>query len=576
MKKRLLIPAFAALVLAGCFGDKAETEEAAAKETPAPEETVAEKAPEEKPAPAPETKPEPKPEPKPEAKPEETVAAKPAEEKKPVKPKALSLKYLSTAKIGGFDEGAAEIVAYHAGTKQAYCVNGEKAVISILDVSDPSAIKVKGEIPVGDHGKEFTCVAVGGDLIAVTAVAESKQDFGKIVIMDTDGNVKSVVPAGALPDNLSFSPDGKYVVAANEAEPNDDYTNDPEGSVTVVTVGDGSNANAKTVKFSDLTSVPDGVRIFGPNATIAQDLEPEYVAISPDSTTAYIMCQENNAVAVIDLAGPSLKGIKPLGFKDHSKEGNGFDASDKTDTVEIKTWPTMGMYMPDAAVAVEINGATYVLTANEGDSRDYDGYSEETRVADLTLDPDKFPNAAELQTDEQLGRLKTTTATGDTDGDGDHDVIYSYGARSFSIWDADLNLVWDSGDQVERITSEKLGDGFNATNDESGLKDRSDDKGPEPEALTVGVIGKKTYAFLGLERAGGVMVFDISNPKNPKFVSYANHRDFAADPTTPEAGDLGPEGIVFVSAKDSGNGKDLVIVGNEVSGTVSVYEFSAE
>jgi len=595
--KKLLSIGLGLALLAGCSPQPAE-DEAAQEEpkkeestpTPAPEkEEVAAKeeapAPKEEPAPAPAKTEEPAPmkettlaakEEAPAPKKEEKPAPKKEDKPAPAKKAKMALKYLSTVKLGGFDEGAAEIVAYHGGSKKAFAINGEKAVVSVLDVSDPAAINAVSEIPVGDHGKEFTCVAVSGDLIAVCAAAEDKQATGKVVIMDLKGTVLAALPAGALPDNLSFSPDGKFLVVANEGEPNDEYTNDPEGSVTVVEVAaDASKSKATQVTFAGLEA-PEGVRVFGPNATLAQDLEPEYVAFSADSKTAYIACQENNAIAVVDLASKKVTALKPLGFKDHSKKGNGFDSSDKTDTVDIKPWPTKGMYMPDAITSVEIGGASYILTANAGDSRDYDGYSEEVRVEDLTLDPDKFPNAAELQSETQLGRLKTTTATGDTDGDGDHDEIYSYGARSLSIWDADLNLVWDSGDLVEAKTSELLGEGFNATNDESGLKDRSDDKGPEPEAVATGKIGGKTYAFLGLERSGGVMVFDISKPKAPKFVTYTNRRDLDADPTTEAAGDLGPECVVFVPAADSGNGKDLVLVSNEVSGTVSVFEFSAE
>ena len=38
------------------------------------------------------------------------------------------------------------------------------------------------------------------------------------------------------------------------------------------------------------------------------------------------------------------------------------------------------MYQPDAIVYVNIGGTEYVISANEGDSRDYDGFSEEERL----------------------------------------------------------------------------------------------------------------------------------------------------------------------------------------------------
>ncbi|MEZ5299685.1 MAG: choice-of-anchor I family protein [Verrucomicrobiales bacterium] len=221
------------------------------------------------------------------------------------------------------------------------------------------------------------------------------------------------------------------------------------------------------------------------------------------------------------------------------------------------------MYMPDAIVAFEAMGETFIISANEGDSRDYDGFSEEARVEDLDLDPTAFPNAAELQSRAELGRLKTTTTLGDTDGDGDYDEIYAFGGRSFSIWDAKGNLVFDSGDQLERLVAEYLPANFNASNDSNGFDGRSDDKGPEPEGLAIGQLDGRTYAFLGLERVGGVMIFDITYPYSPVFVDYFNNRDFSADPEDELelAGDLGPEGLKFIPASDSPNGKPLLAVG---------------
>lgn len=88
----------------------------------------------------------------------------------------------------------------------------------------------------------------------------------------------------------------------------------------------------------------------------------------------------------------------------------------------------------------------------------------------------------------------------------------------------------------------------------------------------MGTINGKTYAFVSLERMGGIMVYDVTNPEQPSFEVYQLDRDFSADPESGKAGDLGPEGLYFVSASESPSGKDLLIVGNEVSGTTAVYE----
>jgi hypothetical protein len=225
-----------------------------------------------------------------------------------------------------------------------------------------------------------------------------------------------------------------------------------------------------------------------------------------------------------------------------------------------------------------VGSETYIVSANEGDSREYEGipgFVDETRVSKLMLDPAVFPDADELQEDENLGRLKVTIERGDFNDDGYYEALYSYGARSFSIWNAAGELVWDSGDTIEQVTAALLPDDFNSTDDENGsFDDRSDDKGPEPEGVVVGKVSGRSYAFVGLERVGGIMVFDITDPTAPTYVTYANTRDFSGDPESATAGDLAPEGLAFVKADDSATGNPLLIVGYEMSGTTSIFEIT--
>jgi hypothetical protein len=249
-----------------------------------------------------------------------------------------------------------------------------------------------------------------------------------------------------------------------------------------------------------------------------------------------------------------------------TRQSNGLDASDKDGGINIQPWPVLGMYQPDAIASFSINHQTYLITANEGDARDYDGFSEEERIKDLTLDPTAFPKAADLQNDANLGRLTVTSTLGDPDGDGDFDQLYAFGGRSFSIWKADGSVVFDSGDQLEQITASLVPALFNSDDgDPEKFDTRSDNKGPEPEGVTTGVIGGRTYAFIGLERTGGVMVYDITNPNRPAFVDYAT--------TT---GDVAPEGLTFVAADHSPTCKPLLIVSNEVSGTTTFYEIAPQ
>ena len=487
-----------------------------------------------------------------------------------------------------FDEGAAEIVTYDATSQRLYVVNSNAKTVDVLAIDSSGSLMRMGQIDATAEGDSANSVAVYEGTVAVAIEADDTQAPGKVVFYSGTGLEKlGEATVGALPDMVTFTPDGSRVLVANEGEPDDDYENDPEGSISVVDVTGGFNApTVTTLGFEVFNDQADalrakGVRIFGPNATAAQDFEPEYIAVAADGQHAYASLQENNAIAVIDLAAMQITDVLPLGYKDHSVAGQGIDPSNE-DGLNIRTVPVMGMYQPDTIAAFEDGGTTYLLTANEGDSRDYDGFSEEADVKDLSLDPDAFANAAALQEDAQLGDLKVTTTlgrTGETDGEGEpiYDALYAFGARSFSIRRADTaELVYDSGDDFERITGKRYGDEFNNDNNENDGDSRSDNKGPEPEAIAYGVIDGRRYAFIGLERMGGFFVYDITDVDAPEYASYTNARDVSVDMDTENgalmAGDLGPESIVFIDAEQSPvPGVPLLAVGNEVSGSTTLY-----
>lgn len=498
---------------------------------------------------------------------------------------ALSLKVIGQYQTEVFDKSAAEIVVHDARNQRIFVANAASATVEVLDINDPANPTKMGEIDVSDIGAEVNSVAVYKNLVAVAIESNPSQAPGSIAFYDaTSLTLIKTVPVGALPDMVTFTPNGRFVLVANEGEPSDDYTVDPEGSISIIDLRNGvMHATVATADFQAWNGMEDslraqGVRIFGSGASAAQDFEPEYITVSENSQTAWVALQENNALAVVDIKTATVTDILPLGTKDHTLPGKEFDASDRDGMINITNWPTKGMYMPDAIASYGFRGQTYIVTANEGDSRDYGGYSEEVRVKDLVLDPVAFPNAAELQTDENLGRLKTTTANGDIDGDGKFEEIYSYGARSFSIWSGSGELVYDSGADFENITAAINPTDFNSNNDENDSFDsRSDDKGPEPEGVALGKIGSRTIAFIGLERVGGIMAYDISSPNEVQFLNYINNRDFSVDAeidgaTNPLVGDLGPEGLIFIHASKSPNGKPMLVVANEVSGTTTLFE----
>lgn len=484
----------------------------------------------------------------------------------------VNFEFLSTISLkDGENKGVAEISAYCKISKRLFTTNPKNGngVIEVINLADPSKPVKETPISVGSANS----VAVHNGKLAVAVENENKQALGTIKIYDTTSLAEeNSITVGSLPDMVTYTPDGKYILVANEGEPNDDYTIDPKGTISRIDVATGTVKEAGFESFNSLEKNLEslGLRIFGPNATLAMDIEPEYIAVSDDSKTAWITLQENNGIAKLDIASATITDIYPLGFKDYNATMNSFDASNKDGRTELKNWPVLGMYQPDALSYFNVNGVGYLITANEGDARDYDGYSEEKRLKKLTLDPTLFPNAEELLKDENLGRLKTTTANGDIDGDGDVDVIYSYGARSFSIWSESGSLVYDSMNEIARKNLEIAPDTFNIDSEEDGVPTirngevdgRSDDKGAEPEATAVlNMKGKRQLAFVGLERVSAVMVYDVTNPNAPKFLQWLQRNE-----------DVSPEGLVTIFREDSPNGKDLLIVSNEVSGTVSIFQ----
>lgn len=556
-------------------------------------------------------------------------------------PETIKLSVLGHYKTNIFAESAAEIPAYDAASKRLFVVNAQKGLVDVLDASKPEQPIHIAELSARDYlaDSEVNSVAVHNGIVAIAVQAKNKTDAGLVVFFNAkDLSFMSKVAVGSLPDMLTFSPNGKTVLVANEAEPNDDYSIDPEGSVSIIDIQDIKQPKASIADFRAWNSqkadlMAKGVRIFGPNATVAQDLEPEYITISGDSKTAWVTLQENNAIARIDIAQQKVTDIYPLGYKDHGVMGNELDVSDRDSKIDIKTWTGLvGMYQPDSIANYQVNGQTYLVTANEGDSREWlkdedayfagnlaQGYVENIRMKHLfnskgfntegdypahlqkiangvkgaKLNPVTFAycgatatEAGDCRKDGNLGRLNIAWNMGyQTNADGSpkldangrliYDKLYAYGARSFSIWNTQGQLVWDSGSEFEKKISELFPNYFNTDHEAVSLDDRSDNKGPEPEGITLGTIGAKTFAFIGLERMSGVMVYDITTPMQPKFVEYFTTRNFV-ETDSAKQGDLGPEGLIFIAAKDSPNGKPLLVVGNEVSGSTAIYQVNVQ
>jgi DNA-binding beta-propeller fold protein YncE len=463
--------------------------------------------------------------------------------------------YQEIASIGLGGVGAAEITAFDPLTNRLFAVNNSTInKIDVINASNPSILSVIYSIKMDIYGGFVNSVAVYDGKLAAAIEATNKQLPGKVVVFNTTtyAEIKSI-PVGALPDMVTFSPDGKYILTANEGEPSSDYVNDPEGTVSIIKVSDYS---VKTINFSafegqlnELTS--KGFRIFGPGKNFIKDIEPEYITVSDDSKTAYVTLQENNAIAEIDIATAVIKKITPLGFKDYSSPANAIDVSDKDTKIEFSNFNNVyGIYMPDAISFFKYNGTPYLFTANEGDSREYTAFSEMKRVSAVTLDATKFPTAVTLKTDAVLGRLNITTTLGDTDADGDFDALYSLGSRSFSVWNATTGAqVFDSKNELD-IKAKDL-----AIYDDT----RSDDKSVEPESIAIGRVGSKTIAVVGLERADAFAIYDISVPTSPVFIKMIKTGD-------------APEGIIFIPASKSPINQSLIVVSSENDGFIKIYK----
>jgi hypothetical protein len=552
----------------------------------------------------------------------------------------ISLSLVGRIQLNPSDpEGAAEIVQFHPASSTIYAINSAADVptIEIIDASSLTAEALANPmssenltstallLPTEQNGVMLagpTSVAVSGDWMAIAVPADDKATNGMVLFyngLDTSSPIfVKAVEVGNLPDMVTFTPDASKVLTANEGEPSGDYNIDPEGSISVIAIVDGAPSDTSinisfvgyNGKQAELETQgmhfpnPSGRTINGTliSTTVAQDLEPEYITTTNE--IAYVTLQENNGLAIVDLSDNSVQVIG-LGFKDWSKyQLDGMEDG----TVSFGQYDDLyGMYMPDTITSFQWKDANFLVTANEGDAREYffdtlnadgeqdedlctaaggqdfdedDGclsYTEETQGRRLDYAPGS--NLDNIAGDDPkdfdftaypLGRLTVTDVLGDSNNDGEYEALYAYGARSFTIWDANGLVVFDSGDDFERITASIHGNTFNNNNDENEGDSRSANKGPEPEALTVGQVGDKTYAFIGMERLGGIFVYDVTNPYDTKFVDYVINRDLT------EGGDLigdsAPEGMVFVDATNSPTGNALVIIGNEVSGTVSVWQ----
>nr|MCU0403807.1 choice-of-anchor I family protein [Chitinophagaceae bacterium] len=515
-----------------------------------------------------------------------TIYIRDNDRKAPVPTEEIKLNYIGSFKPGPGTAGStAEVTDYDPVSKRLFVISALQNRLDIVNFSNPASPQNISSISMAAYGGGINSVAVRNGVVAVASDNVNPQENGSVVFLDTNGVFLKQVTVGAMPDMLTFTPDGTKILTANEGEPNNAYTVDPEGSVSIIDISGGiaglDQSKVTTVLFTSFNAneaalIAAGVRkVRKTGSTLSQDLEPEYITFSPDATKAWIVCQENNSIAELDIATASFTRIWGLGLKDfNTVSGGGIDASNNGGVVHISNWPVKSYFMPDAMATYSVGAKTYIVTANEGDEKEYAGLNERTTVGNnaVLLDPAKFPHAEMLKQPWNIGNFRITNLNGDNDRDGDYDDLINIGARSFSIWDAETGaLVWDSKDQIELFTAQHpvFGAIFNADHEANGLKGRSHAKGPEPEGVTLAEIGGQTFAFVTLERIGGVLVYNISDPSNPRLVDYRNERTVNA-----VGGDRGAETVIYLDPSKSPDGKSYVIVSNEISGSLTIYEIT--
>jgi len=487
----------------------------------------------------------------------------------------------------------AEVVVFDAATDRAFVLNTVGSQIDIVGISASGAVSSAGSIDLAALN-EFggaNSVAIKNGVLAVAYASNLPGANGFVALFDAATNTLiKTVEVGAGPDQIVFTADGLRLLVAVEGEPatitlpgGGTQIVNPEGAVAIISLAGGAAnaAVANTISFEGLDGFEAVLKERGVGILTGQpasaDIEPEYITVSPDGTRAYVTLQEVNAVAVIDLTNPAADrpiAILPLGGVDANLAGNALDPSDDgpaaVSAINIRNADVIGLLQPDSIASFAVGGVTYFITANEGDARV--AFDDEATLAEqsggvftVDLDNTAYPDEAALRANASLGRLRIRTDLGDTDGDGDIDQIYAYGGRSVSIFmqnaDGTITKVRETGGEFEAIIARDFATRFNIDTSEGGALDtRSDNKGPEPEGVDIGVINGRTYAFVGLERVGGVMIYDVTDPANATYVGYR-------PPLTGEGN--APELTKFISAEDSPTGTALVLTANEGNSAAS-------
>lgn len=490
---------------------------------------------------------------------------------------SLDLAHSYRYQSGAYATGGLVASDYDALSKRLFVANAAENKVDILALRQLSKIGRIGRIDLDPYGARPIDLLFDRSYLIVLMENQFPQGQGRLVFFDSLGAYVNQVFVGSAPRDLHLTSNGNYLLVANQGRPSEDYTQDPDGSLSLLPYNAGDPINLQqsdlqNINFRayDSLALAPGVRIFGPTPTnFAQNAEPVAITSNASGTLAYLSLAANNAIAVIDLPGAQIDTILPLSLKDHGLAGQGLDASDSAQNIAIQHYPGLYAFYQPKGLAYHQG---YLISANTGAARDYAAYSEVQRVGNVALNPAYFASAPQWRQDSVLGRLAITNTLGNRNNPPSYDSIVAFGGRSFSLWDSTGQLVWDSGDQIEQDLALLEAAGFNALDSIQKRKSSSAQSGSEPYALAQGVIDGQPYLFVGLRQMGGFIIYNMSNPLQPQFDSYVLRRDFSLPPSDTASGDLGTESLLFIPAAESPNGLALLVLTSRVSSSLSLYQ----
>jgi len=519
----------------------------------------------------------------------------------------FELEHIATWSAGDvqFDSNWVESALFDGNTGHIFSLNTGANRVDVVDISSIAAPSTITSWPLSQWGTTAKAIAITSDVLAVAVYSDAATQ-GTVVFFETNGSVLATATVGFSPKDLKFTPDGKKLVVANEGVPTSDLSVDPPGTISVVTLAlaanqlpifTSANIDAYSIDVADfdfelfdIKRLDDSIRIFNQlSGTAFSDLEPESIALESSGYVAWVVCQENNAVARLDLGDADdddsndnveITDVLGLGYSDAWTASDGFDGSSTDSAIRILQHPVRQLRLADGVANFHKDGIEYLVMANEGNKRTFSQFNEVTSVSAAPLDFNAFPTNENLKESQNIGNLEISTVDADTDGDGDFDVLYAFGSRSFTVYDVSstsgIIKLYDSRDEIETIVASRNPVAHNAaTNANQSFDSQSIHSGPEPEGVAIGEINGRHYAFVTLEQTGGVMMWELLDVDSPTFKAMGNTRDYSVSITSSNfasAGDMGPGYVQFVAAADSPTETDLVIVSNEVSGTVTLFQ----